>query len=50
MDCTVPSPPGALTGSRVSHEPAMAVDLAGRDGRATGAESIVPASQPATSR
>jgi hypothetical protein len=29
---------------------AMAVDLAGRDGRAAGAESTMPARQPATSR
>jgi hypothetical protein len=36
--------------SRVSHWPAMAVDLAGRDRRAAGAESTVPARQPAMSR
>jgi hypothetical protein len=41
---------GIACTTRVSHWPAMAVDLAGRDRRAAGAESPVPARQPARSR
>jgi hypothetical protein len=37
-------------GGKISHCPAMAMDLAGRDRRAATAESSEPARQPATNR